>query len=190
MANNPGQLGFFAAAALENTAQRHAQKTAIIHKQQSITFEELNARVDALTGHLAHEGVSRGDRVGVLLPNSTAIPLSYYAIQRVGAVPAILDARLRGRELQAVLRDADLKLFIVHHQFAADIREIFKTMPPLPLWIVEGDDERSFEKRLVPNSTTWPVNPAETDQDALILYTSGTTGEPKGVVLTYGDLAQ
>src|ERR1041385_4490362 len=154
MANDSGPIALFAAAALEKTAARHPQKAAIIHKQQSITFGEVKGRVDALAGHLFHEGIRPGDRVGVLLPNSTAVPLSYYAIQQVGGVPVILDARLRGRELQGVLRDADLRLFIVHQQFAPDIREIFKAMPPLRLWIVEGENEDSFEKRLVPSFPT------------------------------------
>jgi long-chain acyl-CoA synthetase len=190
MANDPGEIGFFAAAALENSAERHPQKAAIIHKQESISFGELNHRVAALAGHLSHEGIGAGDRVGILLPNSAAIPLSYYAIQRLGAVAVILDARLRGRELQGVLRDADLKLFIVHSQFVADVREIFKAMPPLPLWVAESDNERSFEKRLTPSFASPSVRPAHVNEDALILYTSGTTGEPKGVVLTYRNLAQ
>ena len=190
MANDSGQVAFFAATALEKTAERYPQKPAIIHKQQAIAFAALKARVDALAGHLAHEGIGAGDRVGILLPNSTAIPLSYYAIQRVAAVAVILDARLRGKELQGVLRDADLKLLIVHNQFVADAREIFKVISPVPLWVVESEDERSFEKRLALSSPPPHVQPRKAGDDALILYTSGTTGEPKGVVLTYRNLAQ
>ena len=93
------------------------------------------------------EGICQGDRVGVLLPNSTAIPLSYFATQKIGAVTVILDARLKGKELQGVLKDADLKLLIVHAQLYSEVEEVFKAMAAIPVWIVNGAGERGFEKR-------------------------------------------
>ena len=86
MANHTGSVGFFAAEVLQATAQRQPQKTAIIAKEEELTFAALNRRVHALAGHLQQEGVRQGDRVGVLLPNSTAIPLSYFATQKIGAL--------------------------------------------------------------------------------------------------------
>ena len=97
--------------------------------------------MQALASHLQQEGIRQGDRVGVLLPNSTAIPLSYYATQKIGAVTVILDARLKGKELQGVLRDADLKLLIVHSQLYAEVEETFKTLTSIPIWIVNGDGD-------------------------------------------------
>jgi acyl-CoA synthetase (AMP-forming)/AMP-acid ligase II len=78
---------------------------------------------------------ARGDRVGVLLPNSTAIPLSYFATQKIGAVTVILDARLKGKELEGVLKDADLKLLVVHQQLYGEVQEVFKTLAPIPVWV-------------------------------------------------------
>ena len=189
MANDCGAVGFFAAELLERTARRQPQKTAIISKEQELTFAVLNQRLQALAAHLQEEGVRPGNRVGILLPNCAAIPLSYYATQKIGAVSVILDARLRGKELQSVLRDADLTLLIVHKQLLAEVQEVLSTVEAIPLWVVEGEDERSFERRVAPATPPSPValNPEE---DALILYTSGTTGEPKGVVLSYKNLAQ
>ena len=125
MANDPDSLGFFAAVALDNMARRQPHKTAVVSKDEEITFAELNRRVHALAAHLQKEDVRQGDRVGILLPNSTAIPLSYFATQKIGAVTVILDARLKGKELQAVLKDADLKLLIVHAQLFSEIEEAF-----------------------------------------------------------------
>jgi long-chain acyl-CoA synthetase len=191
MANDTRSIGFFAAEVLEETAQRQPQKTAIIAKEEELTFATLNQRVHALAARLQQEGVRQGDRVGALLPNSTAIPLSYYATQKIGAVTVILDARLKGKELEGVLKDADLKLLIVHSQLFAEVEEVFKVIAPISVWIVGRDGERSFENRYATSgggSVMLPrLNP---DDDALILYTSGTTGEPKGVVLTYRNLAQ
>ena len=190
MANDPGQIGFFAAEALARTAERQPHKTAIICKEERLTFEALNRRVQALAARLWQEGIRQGDRVGVLLPNSIAVPLSYYATQKVGAVTVILDVRLRGKELEGVLRDADLSLLVIHRQSLSEVEEIFKALPAVPLWVVESDDDRSFEKRCTGPAAQLRLERPKPDSDALILYTSGTTGEPKGVVLSYRNLAQ
>src|SRR5688572_14878510 len=100
MANDTASVGFYAAEVLDQTAARQPQKTAIIAKEEQLTFRELSQRVRALAGHLQQEGIRQGDRVGLLLPNSTAVPLSYYATQKIGAVTVILDARLKGMELR------------------------------------------------------------------------------------------
>jgi long-chain acyl-CoA synthetase len=190
MANDTGSIGFFAAEVLEKTAQRQPQKTAVIAKEEELTFAALNQRVHALAARLQQEGVRQGERIGVLLPNSTAIPLSYYATQKIGAVTVILDARLKGKELEGVLKDADLKLLIVHSQLFPEVEEVFKMIAPISVWIVGRDGERSFENRYATAGGSVVPPRLNPDDDALILYTSGTTGEPKGVVLTYRNLAQ
>jgi long-chain acyl-CoA synthetase len=190
MANHSDSVAFCAAEVLQRTAESHPQKAAIITKEEELTFAALNQRVCALAAHLQQEGVRQGDRVGVLLPNCAAIPLSYYATQKVGAVTVILDARLRGKELQGVLNDADIKLLIVNEPLLAEAQESFTTDQRLPLWVVGGAGERSFESRYSTQTAAIPVSSVRPDDDALILYTSGTTGDPKGVVLTYENLAQ
>jgi len=190
MANDTHSVGFFAAEVLDQTAARQPHKTAIITKEEELTFAALNQRVHALAGHLQNQGVKPGERVGVLLTNCAAIPLSYFATQKIGAVTVILDARLKGKELQGVLCDADLKLLIVHSQLLAEVREAFKEMAAVALWIVGEDGAECFEKRYVAPATPAASPRLNADDDALILYTSGTTGEPKGVVLSYRNLAQ
>ena len=190
MANDSSSVGFFAAEVLDQTAQRQPQKTAIVAKDEELSFAALNQRVHGLAAHLQQEGIRQGDRVGVLLPNSAAIPLSYFASQKIGAVTVILDARLKGKELEGVFKDADLKLLVVHAQLFSEVEEVFKAMTPILVWIVNGEGERSFEKRFAASTSAAVLPQLNADDDALILYTSGTTGEPKGVVLSYRNLAQ
>jgi len=190
MANDSGSVGFFAAEVLEKTAHRQPQKTAIITKDEELTFAALNQRIHGLAANLQQAGIRQGDRVGVLLPNCAAIPLSYFATQKIGAVTVILDARLKGKELQGVLKDAAVKLLIVHQQLRAEADEAFKELGRIPLWVVNGEGDENFEKRFFVPAAPASLPQLRADDDALILYTSGTTGEPKGVVLSYRNLAQ
>lgn len=184
------RIAFFAGEVLAETARKQPAKAALIARQEQMTFATLDERVTSLAGHLQSAGVSQGNRVGILLPNSIAFALGYYATQKIGAVTVVLDARLKGKELRGVLADADLKLLITHKRLMPDIGESLSEFSRMPLWIVEGEGEQSFEKRLQPLAAPFvPPRPGAED-DALILYTSGTTGEPKGVVLDYINLAQ
>jgi long-chain acyl-CoA synthetase len=190
MADHSYSVGFFAAERLDRAARQHPQKTAVITKEEELSFSELNRSVHALASHLQNEGIRQGDRVGLLLPNSSTIPLSYYATQKIGAVTVILDARLKGKELAGVLSDADLKLLVTHVQLYPEVLQAFKDVPPVPVWIANQDGERSFEKRFTAPAGEAVLPQFNATDDALILYTSGTTGEPKGVVLSYENLAQ
>jgi len=190
MAIDSNQAGFFVGEVLEQTAQRYPDKTALIAKEDEMTFAQVNEKASCLAGHLQAEGIKPGDRVGLFLLNSIACALCYYAIQRIGAVSVVLDARLKGKELAGVLQDADLNLCITHQRLMPEISPILAELKKVPLWVVEGEGEQAFEKRLSapPKDFVRPkLNP---DQDAVILYTSGTTGEPKGVVLSYVNLTQ
>ncbi len=190
MAIDSNQAGFFVGEVLEQTTQRYPNKTALIAKEGEMTFAQVNEKARCLAGHLQAEGINPGDRVGLFLLNSIAFALCYYAIQRIGAVSVVLDARFKGKELLGVLQDADLSLCITHQRLMPEISPILVELKKVPLWVVEGEGEQAFEKRLSapPKDFVRPkLNP---NQDAVILYTSGTTGEPKGVMLSYVNLTQ
>lgn len=190
MADDSHQVGFFVGDVLEGTARQYPHQRALIAKEEELSFSAVNDRVTCLAGHLQREGVRQGDRVGLLLPNSIAFALSYFATQRMGAVTVVMDARLKGKELIGVLRNADLSLLITHKRLLPEMEEALKEFSQLALWVVEGQEEQGFEKRLAAASTAFLPPRLQAEDDALILYTSGTTGEPKGVVLNHINLAQ
>lgn len=190
MAKHSDQIAFFAGQLLEETAHKYPEKTALIAREAELSFSTLNETVTRLAGHLHREGIRQGERVGLLLPNSIAFAQSYYATQRMGAVTVVLDARLKGKELIGVLQDADLSLLITHKRLIPDIAEAIKEFSRLPPWIVDGEGDRNFEKRVSSPSDSLLPQRLRAEDDALILYTSGTTGEPKGVVLNHINLAQ
>lgn len=190
MANDTYQIGFFAGDKLDEAARKFPGKVALIAKEGEMTFAELNERASSLARHLQREGVKQGDRVGILLPNSLAFALSYYATQRMGVTSVVLDARLKGKELSGVLKDADLRLCITHSRLMPDIAGTLAEFKQLSVWVVDGEGEQKFEKRLSPPSNPLISPRLKPEDDALILYTSGTTGEPKGVVLHYINLTQ
>jgi long-chain acyl-CoA synthetase len=190
MANDSHSIAFFVGDVLAGTARKFAAKTALICREEVMSFGALDEKVSALAARLAAEGIKPGDRVGFLLPNSIAFALGYYATQRMGAVTVVLDARLKGKELAGVLRDADLSLLVTHEKLAPDAREAASESKKIGLWIVEGENEESFEKKLAAPARDFRPPRRAPEDDALILYTSGTTGEPKGVVLNAINLAQ
>src|SRR3954453_20724410 len=169
MANDTHSIGFFAAEVLARRAQQYPDKTALISKEEKLSFSLLDRQVHALATHLQLEGIHRGQRVGVLLPNCTAIPLIYFATQKIGVVTVILDARLKGKELQAVLTDSDLSLLVVHQQLFSAVEQAFKQIPAVPLWIVEGVGEEAFEKRFSALAQELALPQLGPDDDALIL---------------------
>jgi len=91
MANDPYQVGFFVGEALERTARKYPNKVALIARERSMTFAEVKEAVTSLSAHMQREGVMQGDRVGLLLPNSIAFALGYYAAQSLGAVATVMD---------------------------------------------------------------------------------------------------
>jgi long-chain acyl-CoA synthetase len=190
MADDSNQVGFLVGDVLEETARKFPEKTALISREGGLTFKVVNEQAACLANHLWNEGVRQGTRVGILLPNSSAFALSYYATQRMGAVTTVLDARLKGKELIGVLQDADLSLLVTHRHLLPEVNEALKEFARLRLWVVDGEGENSFEKRLSSARTDSRPPRIQPEDDALILYTSGTTGEPKGVVLNHMNLAQ
>jgi long-chain acyl-CoA synthetase len=165
---------------LERAARWFADRPALRFGDRSWTYGELEAQAAALAGGFLRLGLAPGERVGLHLPNWPEFVIAYYALQKVGLVPLSLNAAYRREELEYIIRDADASAVITADPLAAHLppRE---ALPRVRHWLqarqleaLSGPPQRAVERHR--------------DETAAILYTSATTGRPKGVMLTHANL--
>nr|WP_245627302.1 long-chain fatty acid--CoA ligase [Kribbia dieselivorans] len=170
---------------LATTAARLPDKTAIKLDDAALTYGQLAGMVAQAAGDLRASGLEAGDRVALILPNVPAFPVLFYAVQQVGGVVVPLNPLLKHYELEYFFSDSDAKFAFVWPDFAAEAQQageatgtkVFVSTPvgPAPGDLTTGEP------------ITAPVERAD-DDNAVILYTSGTTGKPKGAQLTHANL--
>ncbi|MDO5618701.1 long-chain-fatty-acid--CoA ligase [Kocuria sp.] len=183
------------ATLLTNSAQRHPHNTAFRSETQSISYRQLDQLTDAMHRQLQDLGVQPGDRVAVIAPNVAAMPIAYYGILKAGAVVVPLNPLLTGRELEGLFRDAEVSAVLVFQVMAEQVRAVVDGMREeiavLTLDAAAGTT-RDADGHLPAESSTGagPKMVQRGDDDlAVLLYTSGTTGTPKGAMLTHHNLS-
>ncbi|MDA1077338.1 MAG: AMP-binding protein, partial [Proteobacteria bacterium] len=156
------------------------------------TFRELNERCNQMANALLGAGVQEGERVGLLLMNSVEFMESYFALSKIGAVVVPLNWRLVADELEFILKDSGTRRLIYGEEFVELVAELHSrgTKTDITHWIQVGQTEAAFfADAYDPFRTSGDVaepTPRGADDDMLyIMYTSGTTGLPKGVVHTH-----
>src|SRR4051794_15818084 len=159
-------------------------RVAAITDESTMTYAELDAASARLATLLDREGIGAGDRVGVMLPNIAAAPITYYGIWRLGAIAVPMNPLMQGREVQFYLSNTDAKALIGSSGFAGAATEGADSAGA-KLWLVD-DSELS---RLTVDLPEFGDLAERADSDtAVVLHTSGTTGTPKGAELTHGSL--
>ncbi len=165
---------------LTQTAQAHGDRIALKLDDQELNFAFLNEGASRIAGLLKAKGIEPGDRVAIMLPNVPYFPVVYYGILRAGGVVVPMNVLLKGREVDFYLSDSGAKLLFVWHGFAdaaADASsELIKVAP--------GE----FEQLVIAAESAPEDVERAGDDTAVILYTSGTTGTPKGAELTHDNL--
>ena len=154
--------------------------------EEQYTFREMQQQANQLANALQGLGISRGDRVGIILPQRPETAVAHLAIYKIGAI-AIPLANLFGPDaLQYRLSDSSAKALITDGENLPKIHKIRDELPSLErVLLVDGKpekDEVEFEKALASASADFHTVKTEADDPAIIIYTSGTTGQPKGAL--------
>lgn len=168
---------------IERRARAAPDGLALISGNRSLTYSELASRVRRLANGLRTLGVAKGDRVAWLGPNHTAFLESLFAASLLGAVLAPVNHRLDDAEIGWILEDIKPRVVIGHNPAA-----VRRTAASLVAVESSEDGAASFEA-LIAGSPGYPIEETVTLDDLCMLpHTSGTTGRPKGVMLTHGNL--
>ena len=176
---------------LQDKSVKFGDKSAIIFKDQCISFSELNNNVLKLANVFKDKGVQKGVKVAVYLPNCIEYVYSYLACFCVGAVVVPLDYMLKTDELTSCLDHSEAKVLISRPKPVVDLNCIKNDLSSLETIIACGSDLEGSEQfdELIANASNELEEVVIGDDDpSLIMYTSGTTGKPKGILLTYKHL--
>jgi fatty-acyl-CoA synthase len=165
---------------LDRRAAQTPEHPALVSDGATLGYGALARAAARAAHHLAHDlGVARGDRVALLAMNDPAYLVLLFACARLGAMLVPLNWRLAPPEHRAILADADPRVLFLEPGFAATAALVARALP----------DCRQLTLPLAPGEASLPVDPALDDTTGLlIVYTSGTTGAPKGAVLSHGAL--
>jgi fatty-acyl-CoA synthase len=179
-----------------NQLARHAlmqpDATALRFLGHTTTWGELDRRVTALAGALSRRGVGFGDRVLILMLNRTEVIESFLAANKLGAIAVPVNFRMTPPEIAFLVSDCQARVVITEAVLAKVATAVRGIDPTLETVVVAGgtDDEVIGYDDLIsePGDAPQPVDIPD-DSPALIMYTSGTTGRPKGAVLTHNNIA-
>ena len=169
---------------LTETAARHGDRPAVRLDDVTLTYAQLDDAVSRCAGMLRAAGVEPGDRVGVMLPNVPQFPIAYYGVLRAGGVVVPMNVLLKERETRFYLEDPGARLVLAWKEMAPAAQAGADAVGAQCLVV----DPATFTDLLAAAEPVDGDAEREGSDTAVILYTSGTTGTPKGAELTHDNL--
>ena len=185
---------------VQRWSELHPDKPAVIYEGQSISYRDLHSRADRASCWLQSLGIEKGDRVAAMMTNCPEFLEMFLACSRLGAIFTPVNFRLAEPELEYTLRNCRPRLFVFSDRYTNSVRHLgldkrFPIMLQAVLGAPESPPDRnsnfldyrrgtiSFEGRTP--FLTQSLGPADPEEPHVIMYTSGTTGQPKGAVLSH-----
>jgi len=176
---------------LEDKAAMNAGKVAVITAHEHITYDQLDARVNRVGNALAALGVTKDDKVCVMLPNIPEFLYAWWGNAKLGGITVPLNTALKGEGLAYIINHSDAETLILSHRYLAALEEIRGSLSQLKRTIVLGSEGQRAASlppgaidfgELLTAPATSPMQEVWSDDIDSIMYTSGTTGLPKGVI--------
>ena len=179
---------------LTHGAERHPENVAVVFRDVSLTYRELEALTNRFTRALSRLGVRRGDRVCLLTTNCPEYVIAFYAIARIGAVASPMNPSYREREIEYQLEDTGAVAIVVHSDLVGLVATVRGRTPSVKHVIAIGPGAAApnvlgFSDLIAGESAEAPPRVEIHEDDLVALpYSSGTTGLPKGVMLSHKNL--
>ncbi len=178
---------------LDYFAREKRDRLCIECGDRRLNYGEARSHVDRLAGGLVSQGLAPGDRFAVLAKNCLEFPLFYFAGSKSGAVPVPVNYRLAPPELAYIVRDAGAKLVIARGALVEQIESVRDELGDVKTWVsLDGPRPEGwidYGEWLAGQPDVAPEHRGEADDDLYQMYTSGTTGRPKGAVITHAAVA-
>ena len=175
-------------ALVETSVSRTPDKALFFFKDQKVTYAEVLDTISRIANGFLNLGIKKGDKIAILLPNCLEFPFCWLAANMIGAVMVPVNARFVGDEAKYILNHSEAKLLVMSNQHREMIAKIYSDLPFLEHFInidnFEGEKNIPYSA-LLKNSVVLPPANINEDDLAVLLYTSGTTGNPKGCMASH-----
>jgi long-chain acyl-CoA synthetase len=173
-----------------DSVERCGEYTAVYYEGQVLTNVDHLRRAERLAAVLQSFGVRPGDRVAVMMPNNPDVTGAFHAVWRIGAVIVPMPPQLLAAEAGYIIASSGARLLLSCPSLVGRLREASATLADVPhlLTIGEAEGAQNIEPDLAAAEPIRTLHDCTDNDLALLLYTSGTTGNPKGVMLTHGNL--
>ena len=178
---------------IENNVKKAPNRTIIYEDELKISNKDFQSKVDSIAEFLYKNGIKPRDKVALVMSNSWQFIANIFAISKIGAVIVPINNFLKEDELAYILNDSQAKLLFSSNKFAKDTKDLWrKTDVETTVWVdgcpIENEKNIDHNKIFAAYTTPTDAFPAQIDDVAIIVYTSGTTGRPKGAMLSFKNL--
>ena len=173
---------------LQKQATLHPTKTAIIDEKNYTYWQFLESVLNFAAVLRSNHAIKKGSIVGIFLPNVAAYAISIFAINKIGAVSSPINIRLDSKTIKFILQKAKVKLVVTNKEFGEKLAET-----RLPIGVIVIEDKRDYfynqnlPKKIIEKERSIK-SPSRRDDVAIVMFTSGTTGTPKGAMITNSNL--